>query len=256
MAKKINKIDYTDVPETLVDHPFYGLELDDEQKIFRDAIWDKGKDIVFCNSKAGTGKTLVAVGTANLLVQYGIYQKIIYVCSPCNEYRLGYIPGDLTSKAEIYYEPLYSAMQTLGINPFTAIEDGSLVSQKYENGGYIKPLTDVYLRGCNLDNAVVILEEMQNYDLEIAKKVLTRMCKNTKVICIGHTGQNDLQKKERSGFDKYIQHFANKHDDRVAICELTHSHRSWIAEWADELNSNSNNSMSNVSNETLKIMKG
>lgn len=56
MAKKINKIDYTDVPETLADYPFYGLKLDDEQKIFRDAIWDKGKDIVFCNSKAGTDK--------------------------------------------------------------------------------------------------------------------------------------------------------------------------------------------------------
>jgi phosphate starvation-inducible protein PhoH len=245
-------VDYTDVPETLEGHPFYGLELDDEQKIFRDVIWDSGKDIVFCNSKAGTGKTLIAVGTANLLVQYGLYKKIIYVCSPCNEYRLGYMPGDLTSKAEIYYEPLYSAMQTLGINPFAAIEDGSLVSQKYDSGGYIKPLTDVYLRGCNLDNAVVILEEMQNYDLEIAKKVLTRICKNTKVICIGHTGQNDLQKKERSGFDRYIQHFANKHDDRVAICNLTHSHRSWIAEWADELDNEQLVKSSGVSPDLLK----
>lgn len=235
MAKKTRIVDYTDVPETLENHPFYGLELDEDQKIFRDAIWSKDKDIVFCNAKAGTGKSLVAVGTANLLVQYGIYKRIIYVCSPCNEYRLGFMPGDLTTKSEVYYEPLYSAMQKLGISSFSAIDDGSLVSQKYDSAGYIKPITDVYLRGCNLDNAVVILEEMQNYDLEIAKKVLTRMCKNTKVICIGHTGQNDLQKKERSGFDKYIQHFANKHDDRVAVCELTHSHRSWIAEWADEL---------------------
>ena len=147
---------------------------------------------------------------------------------------------------------MYSAMQTLGINPFTAIEDSSLVSQKYDSGGYIKPLTDVYLRGCNLDNAVVILEEMQNYDLEIAKKVLTRMCKNTKVICIGHTGQNDLQKKERSGFDRYIRHFANKHDDRVAICNLTHSHRSWIAEWADELDNERLAKSSGVSSDSLK----
>ena len=252
MAKKTKTVDYTDVPETLEGHPFYGLELDDEQKIFRDMIWDSGKDIIFCNSKAGTGKTLIAVGTANLLVQYGLYKKIIYVCSPCNEFRLGFMPGDLTSKAEVYYEPLYSAMQTLGISPFTAIDNGSLVNQKYDDAGYIKPLTDVYLRGCNLDNAVVILEEMQNYDLEIAKKVLTRMCKNTKVICIGHTGQNDLQKKERSGFDRYIRHFANKHDDRVAICNLTHSHRSWIAEWADELDNEQLVKSSGVSPNSLK----
>lgn len=235
MAKKITNVTYNVVPETLDNHPFYGLQLDDEQIILRDNIWDKNKDIIFVNSKAGTGKTLISVATANLLVQYGVFNKIIYVCSPCNEYRLGFIPGDVTSKSEVYYEPLYSAMQTLGINPFTAIDTDSLISSKYECSGYIKPITDVYLRGCNLDNAIIICEEMQNFTTEIAKKVLTRVCENTKVICIGHTGQNDLQKKRDSGFEKYIEHFKNKNDDRVAICELSHSHRSWVAEWADEL---------------------
>lgn len=235
MGKKINT-NYENPPETLKEHPFYGLELDEEQEHFRDMIWSKDKDIIFVNAKAGTGKSLVSVGTANLLVQYGLYNKIIYICSPCNEYRLGFMPGDITSKSEVYYEPLYSAMQTLGINPFNAIDDNSLASQKFGESGYIKPMTDVYLRGCNLDNAIVILEEMQNFEVDIAKKVLTRVCKNTKVICIGHTGQNDLRNKENSGFEKYIQHFKNKNDDRVAICELNHSHRSWIAEWADELN--------------------
>ena len=48
-------------PTDLKDHPFYGLELDEEQKAFRDAIWSKENLIVFANAKAGTGKTLVAV---------------------------------------------------------------------------------------------------------------------------------------------------------------------------------------------------
>jgi hypothetical protein len=34
MTKKINKIDYTNVPKTLANHSFYGLELDEEQKAF------------------------------------------------------------------------------------------------------------------------------------------------------------------------------------------------------------------------------
>ena len=80
MTKKVtSKNEPINVPATLADHPFYGIELDEEQKIFRDAIWNVNKDIIFCNSKAGTGKTLVAVGTANLLVQYKLYEKIIYV---------------------------------------------------------------------------------------------------------------------------------------------------------------------------------
>ncbi len=217
MARKTVSVNYSNPPETLKDHPFYGIKLDPEQQVFRDAIWDKSKDIIFANAKAGTGKTLVSVGTANLLVQYGLFNKVIYVCSPCNEYRLGFLPGDATSKAEVYYEPLYSAMQTLGIDPIRAIDDNSLMSQKYSEQGYIKPLTYVYLRGCNLNDAVIICEEMQNFTIEICKKVLTRVCVNTKVICIGHTGQNDLRTKEDSGFAKYLQHFANKNDDRVAI---------------------------------------
>jgi len=50
-------------PKKLSDDMFYGLQLSDEQKAFRDAIWDPDKEIVFCNAKAGTGKTTVAVGT-------------------------------------------------------------------------------------------------------------------------------------------------------------------------------------------------
>lgn len=234
MAKK-TVLKNLEPPITLEDSPFYGLELDEDQKILRDSIWSPDKDIIFVNAKAGTGKTVVSVGTANLLVQYGRYDKVIYICSPCNEHRTGFLPGDVTSKSEVYFEPLYSAMQTLGINPFTAIDDNSLISQKYEGNGYIKPMTDVYLRGCNLDNSVLICEEMQNYTFDICKKVLTRVCKNTKVICIGHDGQTDLLKREESGFTKYIRHFEEKHDDRVAICRLTHNHRSWIAEWADQL---------------------
>ena len=83
MAKKMPKVDYTDVPETLENHPFYGLELDEEQQKFRDAIWSKDKPIVFCNAKAGTGKTTIATGVANLLVKYGRYNGIVYISSPC-----------------------------------------------------------------------------------------------------------------------------------------------------------------------------
>lgn len=237
-AKRNTVTTYEDPPNTLTEHPFYGLNLDEDQILLRDAIWDSNKDIVFVNARSGSGKTLISVATANLLVQYGKFEKIIYVVSPCNEHRLGFLPGDLTTKADVYYEALYSAMQTLGINPYTAIDDNSLVAQKYGEGGYIKPITDVYLRGCNLDKSVVILDESQNFAFDILKKVLTRVCKDTKVICIGHTGQNDLQNKESSGFEKYINHFAsekNQHKDKVAVCSLNHNHRHWIAEWADEL---------------------
>ena len=48
---------------------FYGMILDNEQMAFVKAIKDLQKTIVFCDAPAGTGKTTLAMGAANILVQ-------------------------------------------------------------------------------------------------------------------------------------------------------------------------------------------
>lgn len=221
-------------PKTLEDHPFYGFKLDEEQMAFRDAIWDSEKLIVFCNAKAGTGKTFIAVATANLLYQYGLYNGIVYISSPTQEGKLGFLPGEISDKIAVYSEPLLDALYKLNINPNTVINQVDIMNQK--NGtGYIDAITHVYLRGCNFENKIVIIDEAQNYYLDELKKTLTRMSDNCKVIVIGHSGQIDLyHNPENSGFVRYLNHFKN--DPRTAVCELTHNYRGWIASCADELN--------------------
>lgn len=234
MASKKKTITVTtnDIPETLSEHPFYGIELDEEQKMFANAIWNPNIDIVFCNAKAGSGKSLVATGVANLLVQYGLFDSIVYIMSPYGERKQGWLPGTITEKSSVYFEAFYQALISCNINPHTAINDDSMVNQK--NGtGYITCITDTFLRGSNLDNAVVILDEAQNYTVPQLKKTLTRVGKKAKVIVIGHDLQCDLEKPEQSGFIKYIEHFKEK--ERAAVCTLTTNHRSWISQWADEV---------------------
>ena len=162
-TKKTQKInEYGDLPKTLEGHPFYGIILDDEQLNFAEAIWNPNNLIVFCNSKAGTGKTLVAVGVANLLVQYGLYDGIVYVVSPVQEEKSGFLPGDADSKTRVYTSPLYDALYKLDINPNTAVNQESIMNLK--NGtGYIDCVSHLWLRGCNLENKVVIVEESQNF---------------------------------------------------------------------------------------------
>ena len=101
MAKKSKIVDYTDIPENLNEHPFYGFELDENQKAFRDAIWSADKTIVFCNAKAGTGKTTIATGVADLLVKYGRYNGIVYISSPCMEEKQGYLKDLLVKEWRI-----------------------------------------------------------------------------------------------------------------------------------------------------------
>lgn len=230
--KKTVTVTKTDIPEDLSEHPFYGIELDEEQKIMANTIWNPNIDIVFVNAKAGCGKTVVATGVANLLVQYGLFDNIVYIMSPYGERKQGWLPGTITEKSSVYFEAFYQALISCNINPHTAINDDSMVNQK--NGtGYITCITDTFLRGSNLDNAVIILDEAQNYTVSQLKKTLTRVGKKAKVIVIGHDLQCDLEKPEQSGFLKYIEHFKEK--ERTAVCTLTTNHRSWISQWADEV---------------------
>lgn len=48
---------------------FYGMTLDEEQVAFVEAIKNPEKSIVFCDAPAGTGKTTIAMGVAQILVQ-------------------------------------------------------------------------------------------------------------------------------------------------------------------------------------------
>lgn len=236
MAKRKNNLDIINntekAPATLDDNPFYGFELDEEQKIFRDAIWNPNIDIVFVNAKAGVGKTFVATGVANLLVMYHCYDSIVYIMSPYGERKQGWLPGTLTEKSSVYFEAFYQALLECGVNPNTAINDESMVNQK--NGtGYITCITDTFLRGTNLNNAVIIIDEAQNYTAEQLKKVLTRIGSRSKVIVMGHDLQCDLDNPSASGFTRYLEHFKNK--DRCTICEMHTNHRGWISQYADEL---------------------
>lgn len=212
--------------------PFYGLVLDDEQRRFVDGIMDKNKTIVFCNAKAGTGKTTLAMGAANILVKdkRNELDGIVYIVSPYGENKQGYLPGSITEKSEVYYEPAYQAMIEVGMNPNADVCSESMTAKK-KGEAFVKLLTHTYLRGTNLQNKVVILDEAQNYTVAELKKVLTRIHDNCKVIVIGHTGQIDI--RGGSGFAKYLEHFEGQ--EKCQVCRLTTNHRGWLSTYADEL---------------------
>lgn len=212
---------------------FYDLILDDEQVAFVEAIKNKEKTIVFCNARAGTGKTTLAMGAANILVQdkRNKYDGIVYIVSPYGEGKQGYLPGSITEKSEVYYEPAYQAMIGVGMNPYSDVNTKAMTEKRKPNDGIVTLLTHTYLRGTNLQNKVVILDESQNYTVAELKKVLTRCHDSCKVIVIGHTGQIDI--RGGSGFARYLEHF--KDQERCAVCELHTNHRGWLSTYADAL---------------------
>jgi phosphate starvation-inducible PhoH-like protein len=218
-------------PLTLDDNPFFGIQLDEQQKEFRDAIWSQDNDIVFCNSKSGTGKSLLAVATAKLLVEYGLYDGLVYVVNPVQESKLGFMPGNIVDKEKLYYLPLYSALTKIDEQPEKAIKQ---LNDPKSGLGWIDCMSHIYMRGINIESKVVILEEFQNAYTEEAKKILTRILTSCKTIVIGHHEQCDIFKNpQNSGFVKYIEHF--KDMPRCKVCELSTNYRGWISAHADSL---------------------
>ena len=212
---------------------FYKKTLDEEQQVFFDAIKNDQYTIVFCNAAAGTGKTTIAMGAANILVQdrRNKLEEIVYIVSPYGEQKQGYLPGDITAKSEVYYEPAYQALAEVDMNQYSDVTNRSLSEKRKPNDGIVKPMTHTYMRGTNLQNKVVIIDEAQNFTVEDLKKVLTRIHDSCKVIVIGHTGQIDI--KGNSGFAKYLKWFEGQ--PRCAVCSLTKNYRGWLSTYADML---------------------
>ena len=237
MAKKaltatLAAVKRDDPPQDLKGHIFYGLQLDSEQLEFRDAIYSNDYDVVFCESPAGTGKTLVSVATGMLMCELGLYDGIVYVVSPTQEERIGFLPGDAQSKTSIYSEPIYDALLTLGYSPERVIASEDNTEGMKNGGAVIRCAPHTYMRGINFSKKFVIIEEAQNMYFDDMRKVLTRCHDDCKVVIIGNAIQCDIYKlPERSGFVPYLGRFAE--EDRCHVCELKTNHRGWISTVAD-----------------------
>ena len=228
---------YSTPPKDLSEHPFYGMasELDEEQRVFRDAIWSNDYDIVFCNAKSGSGKTTIAVATAMLMYEYGLINGIVYMSAAgVHEYKQGLLPGSLEEKSQFNHLPLKQALIKIGHDPEKIISsDINSIAQK-EGTAAILAQTDSYIRGINIgdiDNKTLLLvDECQNFTRSALRAVLSRL-NNGKAVVIGHDKQCDLKYPQDSAFTAAIALY--QPFKRCKVCNLSHSYRGWIAEIAD-----------------------
>lgn len=247
---------------------FFGLKerMTTEQKAYVVALLDPKVKLVAVNAKAGTGKTTLAVAAAKLLVDKKAYKDLTYIFAPVEENQMGFTPGDVFEKERKYHGPLLDALEVIGEKPSQCIYDPTKeaalkeaaklkrqseklkkkkpnkcdeedsdenynLDEKSDDKKYwITALSHTFLRGCNLINKVVIIDEAQNFTTSQLRKILTRCHDNCKIILIGHTGQCDIDEK-LSGFTPYIKH--SKSLSSARCFKLTKSFRGEIAEWAD-----------------------
>lgn len=206
---------------------FFGLTLNEGQKIFREAIMSPENQVVICNAVSGSGKTLVATACARMLQAYHGYDGVVYVFSANQEQALGYRPGTTEEKVEEYTVPLQDALIKLNEDPSKVIESAENI--KF-GSAWIAAKPSTFLRGVNFNHKVVIVDEVQNFTIPEIKKVISRCDDASKVILIGSTDQIDIR-PEQSCFESLMEYLDRY--DFVQRCKLDISYRGRLCEAID-----------------------
>lgn len=169
------------------------------QKKFFDA-YKLGDYFIALHGVAGTGKTFCALYKAieEVLDKSNPFNKIIVVRSAVQSREMGHLPGDVNEKMEIYQQPYRQICETL----FSRRDAWDRLEEQH----HIEFISTSFIRGMSFDDAIIIVDEMQNLTFEEIDTVMTRVGYRSKIIWCGDYRQTDLNKKKNdvSGILKFF----------------------------------------------------
>ena len=173
--------------------------LTQNQKLFFDA-YKRGDYFVALHGVAGTGKTFCALYKAieEVMDKSNPFDKIIVVRSAVQSRDMGHLPGDVNEKMEIYQQPYRQICENL----FGRKDAWDRLEEQH----HIQFISTSFIRGMSFDNAIIIVDEMQNLTYEEIDTVMTRVGHMSKIIWCGDYRQTDLNKKKNdmSGILKFF----------------------------------------------------
>jgi len=164
------------------------------QRLYVDSL--KQSELVICCGPAGTGKTFLGVAMAVKALKAREVSRII-LTRPAIEAgeRLGSLPGDIEEKVNPYMRPIYDALSALL---------GQEMFERYYDKGVIEVSPLAFMRGRNLDDCFVLLDEAQNTTPEQMKMFLTRLGVNCRACVCGDFTQIDLPRGVENGLKDAI----------------------------------------------------
>ena len=176
----------------------------------------KNGDVTICTGPAGTGKTLLSVAEALLLLKNhnDIYHEIKLVKSIINleGEDLGTLPGDEKDKLKFIMMSFFDAFYKL---------IGEELTNRLLEAGYIKMEVFGAIRGRSIPNAIILFDEFQNVSDRNGKTLLTRFSENTKVIALGDSNQVDLKNPDLSCLKELVRMAKLYPEEGVSVVEFT-----------------------------------
>lgn len=172
--------------------------LTENQKTTFDA-WEDGDNLALIGS-AGTGKTFQAMllGLECITDKNNTQEKVVMFRSVVPTRDMGYLPGTVEEKKEVFETPYKNIIGELlgGDQPYKRL----VHTHQFEF------MTTSFIRGLTIDNAVIIVDEMQNLNFHELDSVMTRVGNDCRIIFCGDYHQSDFREgSERDGVMKFIR---------------------------------------------------
>ena len=192
-----------------------------EQKMYLDLLQNQEIPVKLCIAKFGTGKSFLALNHALRAIQEGRFEKIVFVKNNLEVKgagELGTLPGDEVAKQLPW---LRQIEDHIGYDKF----------EEYINNGMIEPAHLSTLRGRDLKNCCIIVDEAENLLDTNIQLLIGRVAENSEIIFCADVKQCDYIGKMRSGIPKMIERFAGQ--KLFGMVKLLKTERSATAAMAD-----------------------
>jgi phosphate starvation-inducible PhoH-like protein len=186
----------------------------ERQLAFLELAADKDTRVIITKGVAGTAKTILAVHASLTKLNDKRISEIFYSRVPVESsvHGIGFIKGDQDEKMNPYIQPMVDKLNEL--LPVPQVKE--LI-----NGERLTGLPLGFLRGLNISNAAMILDEAQNCRVADFLLVMSRMATFSTLFICGDDQQSDIK---NSGFNTVYDLFDNEESRKAGIYTVAFDH--------------------------------
>ena len=175
---------------------------ENQQKVF-DA-WAKEKNL-FLTGSAGTGKTFVLLHLAfkAVLDKGQPFDKVVLVRSLLPSRDIGFLPGTLEEKSDLYQDPYRILIRYLFEMP--SEQGHNILYSKLMEQGSLEFYSTSFLRGQTFDRSIIIVDEASNMIFQELDTIMTRVGQDSMICFAGDMAQSDLRKHngDKNGYHNF-----------------------------------------------------